>query len=169
VTYLLTFSCYGTHLPGSAEGSYDRRRGMHRSGALPVNAQLEAHARSLMREEPVTLSPGDARMVLDTIREVCRTRDWRLIAAHVRTSHVHVIAEGLDQPILAIRDFKAYASRRLPGTKRRWARGGNARRLIGDSALRTAIQYVLHRQGTSMAVYVAVEFDRAVPALTRGA
>ena len=50
-------------------------------------------------------------MVLSAIRETCAFRRWTLLAAQVRGTHVHLVADGIEEASYAIRDFKAYSSR----------------------------------------------------------
>ena len=84
-TYLLTFCCYGTHLPGDARGWIDRTRGDHRGGFRESSAALERDVRKHMQEPPYKLvDHRSAQTVLGALREVCIARDWQLIAAHVR-------------------------------------------------------------------------------------
>jgi REP element-mobilizing transposase RayT len=96
---------------------------------------------------------------LEAIKEVCLFRQWRLLAAHIRSTHAHaVLNPGAAPPEKVVADFKAYASRKLNalhGSRERWARGGNAARLSSDSAVSAAIHYVADRQGAPMAVFVA--------------
>ena len=87
-------------------------------------------------------------------------RGWKLLAAHVRSSHVHVIVDGEAPPEKVMNDFKAYASRALnrlgreqPG-RRRWAQHGSTRWLWKDQDVREAIRYVVEEQGEPMAVFV---------------
>ena len=89
-----------------------------------------------------------------------RHRGWNLLAAHVRTNHVHVIVEAEVQPEKVMNDFKAYASRALnrldghePG-RRRWARHGSTRWLWRDQDVGEAIRYVVEQQGEPMAVFL---------------
>lgn len=127
VTYLLTFCCYGTHLPGDARGWVDRTRGDHRGGYRKPSAALERHARDQMRQAPYRLDKRTADTVLGAIREVCVARDWQLVAAHVRSTHVHCVVDGDERPNRVVADFKAYASRVLnqaEGYQKRWAREG---------------------------------------------
>lgn len=110
-----------------------------------------------MLEAPYTLDWETAQRCLKAIREVCSVRDWQLIAAHVRTTHVHCVAGGIAEPNRAIADFKAYASRalnRTEGNRKRWAREGSTRRLAGSDAIRAAVRYVTEDQGEPMAVYI---------------
>jgi hypothetical protein len=88
-------------------------------------------------------------------------RDWHLVAAHVRSTHVHCVVDGVGCPNRAIADFKAYASRasnQVEGYRRRWAREGSTRRLPNSAAVQAAVRYVVDRQGEAMAVHVYSEF-----------
>ena len=51
--------------------------------------------------------------VLQAIQEVCGYRGWNLLAAHVRSNHVHTVVEAEAEPERVMNDFKIYASRRL--------------------------------------------------------
>ena len=151
--YLLTFRTYGTHLPGNPQGTNQRN-----NRYLPASPALENHVKQTMRQPGQHLTRVDAELVLQAIQEVAQSRHWELIAAHVRTTHVHLIADDFANPIRAIAGFKAYATQALrrrhqDPTRLYWARGGDIRRLGTTEALRAAIHYVVNRQGEPMAVY----------------
>ena len=115
-----------------------------------------------MDTPPYKLSLEGAEAVLGAIREVCVFREWPLIAAHVRPTHVHCVVANVAVPHRAIADFKAYASRRLnaiEGSRKRWARDGSTRPLLNEDAVRTAVRYVADRQGDPIAVYVDARQD----------
>jgi REP element-mobilizing transposase RayT len=157
LTYLLTFDCYGMWLPGDQRGWIDRIRGEHRGGYREPSPALEAHAQELMLHDPYLLDRPRAQSVLAAILEVCEYRDWELLAAHVRTNHVHCVVDSVMPPSQAIGDFKAYASRalnKIEGQQKRWARGGAASTLITNQAIYAAIHYVAECQGDAMAVHV---------------
>ena len=109
-------------------------------------------------EHPVyKLDGATAGLALSALREVCLFRGWELLAAHVRTTHVHAVVDRIDQPNRAIADLKAYISRalnQLEGPRRRWSREGSTRSLRSDSAVQSAVRYVADKQGEPMAVYV---------------
>lgn len=161
VTYLLTFSCYGTHLRGDEKGSWDRGR-----GAIEPSVALVEYGKRVMTHAEAGLELGESTIVLGAIREACLFRGWVLLAAHVRSTHVHVVVAGVAETSYAIRDFKAYSSGALNkrGVRRRWARGGNARLLRDAGAVRAAVRYVVEGQGAPMAVYPSDS-----PTLTHGA
>jgi hypothetical protein len=159
MTYFLTFNCYGSWLPGDERGWVDRARGSYdRGGYQDPNPGLARYARKIMPQEPYQLDEPRAQIVLDAICEVCQYRGWGLVAAHVRTTHVHVVVAHLGDPDRPISDFKSYSSRALnqhrfeTANRKRWARGGSTRRLPTAEAVRAAIQYVVDRQGDRIAV-----------------
>jgi REP element-mobilizing transposase RayT len=51
--------------------------------------------------------------VLRSIKEVCCFRDWTLLAAHVRTNHLHAVVTADCIPEQVMIAFKAYSSREL--------------------------------------------------------
>ena len=156
MTYLLTFTCYGARLPGDQRGWTDRTRGDHCGGYREPSVGLERYAREAMLNDPYLLDQRRAHLVLATIQEVCTFRGWELLAAHVRTNHVHCVVSAPMHPSRAIADFKAYASRTLnaiEGIQKRWARGGSAHTLEAPHTIRAAVSYVVDGQGEAMAVY----------------
>ena len=116
-----------------------------------------------MRETPYVIGEGQRKMVLETIFEVCLHQGWTLHAAHVRSTHVHVVAEGNVRPEAMMNAFKSYASRALNrsgfdgGARARWARHGSTRWLWDKDCVNAAVEYVVEGQGEPMAVFVAAE------------
>ena len=84
-----------------------------------------------------------------------------LLAAHVRTNHVHAVVEAEARPERIMNEFKSYASRALNGlgrqgpNRKRWARHGSTLWLWKDEDVRHALQYVIEGQGEPMALFVA--------------
>ena len=122
-----------------------------------------------MVHQPYSLDRACREIVLTAIREVCRYRGWTRLAAHVRSNHVHVVADITSHPDHAVRDFKSYASRKLnavgidPLEGKRWSRGESARRLPLPEARETAIHYVVAKQGEPISVYVAGAASERTP------
>jgi REP element-mobilizing transposase RayT len=102
---------------------------------------------------------GRGNIVLAAMREVCRYKDWRLLAAHVRSNHVHTVVDAEVSPELVMNAFKAYASRALniayPREKSRirWTRHGSTLHLWSQEKVDAAVRYVLEKQGEPMAWY----------------
>ena len=159
VTYLITFACYGAHMHGDETGSVDRTHNLPGSKLLPSQPGRLKAERALMDQPPYVLDARRREIVLASIRRVSLHRKWLLLAAHVRTNHVHAVVDAGVQPERVMNDFKAYASRELnrleSSTRKRWARQGSTRWLREGEDVRGAIQYVVERQGEPMAVFAA--------------
>jgi REP element-mobilizing transposase RayT len=94
---------------------------------------------------------------------VCGKKKWLLLAAHVRTNHVHVVVEAEDAPEWVMSTLKRFASRALNDLgldddavdRRRWARHGSTRYIWTKEQLSAAIRYAVSGQGEPLAVYEA--------------
>ena len=111
-----------------------------------------------MSEAAVTLSASKRRVVLEQIQEVCAHEGWALHAAHVRSTHVHLVVTAKVPPQEATRKLKAYASRalneRFGRKEKRWATHGSMAWLWDPRRLDRAVDYVIRGQGKPMALYV---------------
>ncbi|HKW98592.1 MAG TPA: transposase [Bryobacteraceae bacterium] len=163
MTYLITFTCYGSHLHGSEDGSVDRRHAVPGTPVLERDPSRLAVEEERMVQPPYALDRARRATVLAAIQEVCAHRGWQLIAAHVRATHVHLIVEAEVSPERMMTDFKAYASRRLnrmgldERNRRRWTRHGSTRWLRGAQSISAAVEYVVREQGQPMAVFESGE------------
>jgi REP element-mobilizing transposase RayT len=160
LAYLLTFSTYGTHLPGSEKGWVDPQHCLPGSPMLAANPAREAYWRAHLNEIPWKLDWEAQRITLEALRSVCIHRQWIAHAIHIRTNHVHaVVAAGEIAPGRILTAFKAYATRAFrrayPDLHRRryWTDHGSTRYLWNEVSLKAAVDYVLNRQGTRMACY----------------
>jgi len=116
-----------------------------------------------MLQDPYVLDEAGRAVVLVAIQRHCAYRGWNLLAAHVRSNHVHTMVETETRPERIMNELKSYASRelnRLTGEgpdRKRWARHGSTRWLWNDEDVRHALQDVMDEQGEPMALYVAEE------------
>ncbi len=165
--WLLTWTTYGSWLPGDdrgfvsnfadAHGKGHRRNG---PGSLPASAHpgLAASAKVAMAGPAVRLTADQARDVLGQFHETATHRGWSLLAAAVMGSHAHVVAGvgGNPAPGTLLQGFKAYASRRLNrsagGVTMWWTEGGSTVILPDDAAARAAVAYV-ERQAHPLALW----------------
>jgi REP element-mobilizing transposase RayT len=114
-----------------------------------------------MLQEPYTLDQSARNVALAALRQHCSHRGWSLLAAHVRSNHVHAIVEAEIPPERIMNELKAYASRELNRVgndgpdRRRWARHGSTRWLWKDEEVMHALRYVIEEQGEPMALFVA--------------
>ena len=163
MTYLITFACYGCHLHGSASGSVDSEHNVHGTPLLEEDSARVAAEEERMDQAPYHLDQIRRDAVLDAIQEVCANRGWNLLAAHVRSNHVHTVVEAEVPPERVMTDFKAYASRQLnrmnldEPKRKRWARHGSTRWLWKPQHVSAAIEYVVAEQGDAMSVFESHE------------
>ncbi len=97
--------------------------------------------------------------MLRALQQHCAHRNWRLFAAHVRSSHVHIVVAAEQAPERILLELKAYASRALSGpdsqdgSRKRWTRHGSTRYLWQPKHVAAAVEYVVHGQGEPMAAW----------------
>ena len=165
MTYLITFSCYAKRLHGTDQGSVNRTHNAPGTPFVEANRAWVRQAASLLAQPPYTLDASRARVVLDAIRSVCDHRGWVLHAAHVRSSHVHVVVGTDGKPEQAMGSFKAYASRALTAAgfesegRRRWSRHGSTKYLWNAADVTSAMCYVVECQGAPGALHVGPRVD----------
>ena len=109
VAYFVTWTCYGTWLPGDARGWMDWHQGWKRP-----NSDLEAYCKSIMTEDAVLLSSEQRQTVEKTVRTHCEIRQWHLWALNCRTTHAHVVVTANLYAGEDVRDqLKAWCTRKL--------------------------------------------------------
>ena len=153
LTVLLTWTTYGTWLPGDKRGSHDRKR----SKPLTPDPVREDHARKLMAFPALTLDAVMRRVVREAIEEHCRFRGWLLRALNVRTNHVHAVVDIRDRAQKVIGSFKSRTTRLLreaslvaEGRPVWTAEGGDVRALKHPEAVVNACDYVRNQQGAEL-------------------
>jgi hypothetical protein len=150
LAYFLTWTTYGTWLPGDERG-WVEKPGRFR----PSNPRLQAIAESLLKEEPCVLNLEQRRLVEETIAKHCAIRGWHLHVVNCRTQHVHVVVTAQAPPKPVRDQFKAWCTRYLKEKQRAdnadlchpvrsnwWSKGGSQRWLNDDESLAEAIRYV---------------------------
>ena len=149
LAYFLTWTTYGTWLPGDSRGWVNR----HRKGGVIVETPcpaLESYARDLMKDPPVVLDLKMREAADAAMRQACRELRWTIHALDVRSNHVHVVVTacnarpGKVMGILKVRGTQALNALRLGGDRDRWwTRDGSKRILTTPAFVEAAIQYVL--------------------------
>ena len=102
----------------------------------------------------MTLDAARRAAIDSALQDTARRRFWDLMAANIRTNHVHIVADTLGKPgSLALNAFKANATREMrergvwDSTRSPWSDKGSIRHLWNEQAVAAAIEYVLHGQG----------------------
>jgi REP element-mobilizing transposase RayT len=154
LAYLLTWTTYGSWLPGDLRGWVEQ--GV--SGIQLPDVERKCQAIICMTDDAVVLDAAQREIVETTIRDHCAIRNWQLHAVNVRTNHVHVVASAGVKPEEVMRQFKAWCSRRLSdhsglgadvtkqGRKRWWTEHGSTKWINDDEYLMNAIRYVIEGQ-----------------------
>ena len=146
IAYLITWTTYGTWLPGDARGWNKRGKGFQ-----PPNTPLAQSAAAEMNEPEFLLIQTERDIVEQTIRDHCDHRGWHMHAVSVRSNHVHVVvtARGYDPDTVAAQ-FKSWGTRRLkkrtPDRTSFWTERSSARYINTEDDLEAAIVYVLEAQ-----------------------
>jgi REP element-mobilizing transposase RayT len=179
LTWLLTFTTYGTWLPGDPRGFvgrvHDQRsddfnttsRREHDQINTPYDADLSGlykASQALMKGDPVWLTKEQATMIGDQFVATAEYRKWILPAFAVMPNHVHLVvtADGAILSDTLLQSFKSYASRRLnshypkPTSGTWWTQSGSRRILRDDAALDSAIRYV-KEQYRPLVVFISPE------------
>lgn len=87
LAFFLTWTTYGTWLPGDDRG-WNRK---HEGKIQKCNPELEAAARLKMTEPEFHLNKMHRDIVKETIEKHCKIRGWHLHIANPRSNHVHVV------------------------------------------------------------------------------
>jgi REP element-mobilizing transposase RayT len=161
--WLLTWTTYGTWLPGDDRGFVSNVRDgdglevKHNTPGTPYDARqrgLAIAARDQMAGEPVWLTSEQATILAEQFRETASYRGWSLLALAIMANHVHLVVgvPGDPEPDTLLRDIKSYGSRRLnqrfgkPPSAKWWTASGSRRKLPDRRAVHAAVRYVQNQQ-----------------------
>jgi hypothetical protein len=177
--WLITWTTYGTWLPGDARGFVGNVREQdgvqitHNVPGTPYDADLPTltnYAREHMKGAPVTLDEFDANALICQYQETTSIRTWMLFAASVMYNHTHVVIGVAGDPDLdsLLETLKSWATRRLqrdrvlPPNGTFWTEKGSKRKLPDQHALCEGVIYVARKQPNPLAVYIAPEFQEII-------
>lgn len=155
LAYHLTWTAYGTWLPGDDRGWVENGT----AGIQSPDAERREFALRQMQGEPVSLDEVQRDIIRATITRHCEIRGWTLFALNVRSNHVHLVVAASMTPDEVMSQFKAWCSRKLSDAaglttpvarhagRRRWFTEHGSTKWINDEAyLERAIHYVLPEQ-----------------------
>jgi hypothetical protein len=103
--YFLTWTTYGTWVPGDERGWVEYRRGMQAPNPIKERA-----AAARMTDDARRLDQEQRRLVEATIADHCSIRGWTLDAVNCRSNHVNVVVAGTDREFSANFDRQASAT-----------------------------------------------------------
>ena len=178
--WLLTWTTYGTWLPGDRRGFVGNviprtddtigandaiRRVKNNQPGTPYDRSmpgLENFAREHLRGEPVWLNSPQAFAFLEEARRTAEFHGWHLLAVAVMANHVHLVVHspGELSGTRLLQQFKSYGSRTLnnrfgkPVSRTWWTKSGSTRLLPNDGAVIAAVEYVRNQQ-RPLALWIA--------------
>ncbi len=147
ITYFITWTTYGTWLPGDVRGWRKAKE-----GPRPPQPLLEEWCRSQMAEKPVLLNEVQRLRVEAVCRKHAEIRNWALHAVSARSNHVHIVVTADKPPKVVLNQFKANVTRVLreePGAitnETVWTQGGDCEVVDGEENLQRVIEYVTEVQ-----------------------
>ena len=159
---LVTWTTYGTWLPGDERGFVSRvprDDGSHELHNLPGerydadDPQLRNSAVEHMAGEPVHLTPEQASVALGAIAGACERYGMETLAVAVMRDHVHVLCQTDRVGSELLQLLKGNASRELnkkldlADSPRWWTKSGSTRFIKSRSDLTAAIEYVQNQKG----------------------
>ena len=158
----ITWSCYGTWLPGDQRGYVSNTR-LPEGGYLPKkntpgtvvtadDAYTRQRARDLQKQPTSLLSATLAFEAAKALVEAARLRGWRILRGAVMTNHVHVLVLDCPDDGPAVRRIlkgssQAALSSKVCQSRRWWTAGGSDRYKHGWQAIEAAVQYVAQQPG----------------------
>jgi REP element-mobilizing transposase RayT len=172
--WLLTWTTYGTWLPGDSRGFVsnirigfgpETRLNIPGTPTAPSMPELREHVQAALDAPPIFLTQQNADVLFRQFQETADYRGWLLIGAAIMTSHVHIVVGvlGDPDPETILRDFKAYGSRALnrkwgkPKSDTWWTESGSKRKLKTDDAVLRGTRYV-RDQESPLVVWIRPEF-----------
>ena len=161
-TWLLTWTTYGTWLPGDDRGfvsNFDdgvgKSRRLNQVGSESASSQrgIQVKSRRMMLGDPIYLKQPLAVPLLDQFKETADHRGWKLHAVAIMANHIHLLVTVHDnpEPYEILRDFKSYGSRALnklvgkPTSGTWWTENGSTRKKSTLEAIEAAIEYILQQ------------------------
>ncbi|MBU0618529.1 MAG: transposase, partial [Planctomycetes bacterium] len=155
--WLLTWTAYGSWLPGDERGFVSRRPGdseTHVTSNIPGTPydsdqrELSEAAKKRMKGSPVTLDQEHAPTILASFVETATTHHIAIIAVSIMPDHVHLLCQGEQSGSQLLQLFKGAASRRmnrahaLTDAPRWWTESGSKKYIQKGGNVQSAVQYV---------------------------
>lgn len=156
-TWFLTWTTYGTWLPGDVRGFVSRAPrpgGKHFPNNIPGTwydadqQDVAASARERMEGKPVQLESRQLDTLLTSFAEVCDNHQIGLLAVAVMSDHVHIACQSDRDGGELLQFFKGVSSRRLsqdaipPDAPRWWTKSGSCRHIPAGADLEPLVAYI---------------------------
>ncbi len=157
--FFITFITYGTRLHGDSRGTVNRNQNQFGSQFVSPNDEYCERMHKKLQYQKFLLNESQRKTVLKSIVYACKHYHWHLIAAHVRSNHIHFLLNAEKDPDFIAIKVKAFATRFLKKShpeipiQKYWTRGQSTRYVWKKSMVYVAADYIIERQGEKMAYY----------------
>ena len=160
--WLLTWTTYGSWLPGDARGFVSRRPSSDAGHVIrnvpgtPYDADqkdVEEAARERMQGKPLTLERAHALTALRAFIEAAHNHSISIVALSIMPDHVHLLCQGAQSGSELMQLFKGVSARRLgqahplTSTPRWWTKAGSKRHFRKREDLQAVVSYVSQQKG----------------------
>ena len=152
--FFITWTCYGTWLPGD-----DRGWARWQKGDQVPQPLLVDWCKEQMTETPLVLNSAQREIVSAIVKDHCTKRGWTLHEVNCCSNHCHVVVTAPNCGGELVRDqLKAWGTRKLKENDRSqgvageavrdnwWTRKGSVRHLNDHESLEAAVIYVRDAQ-----------------------
>jgi REP element-mobilizing transposase RayT len=174
--WLLTWTTYGTWLPGEDRGfvspvrehvaeKWQRQnvRGTNYSRSMPG---LKTASQSRLKCAPIFLQVDHAKVLMRQFHETATYRGWHNVAIAIMGNHIHLLVSVANDPgpDVLLKDFKSYGSRILnlswgkPLSGTWWTESGSKRKKATYQAIVNAVRYVAN-QDNPLVVWIHPEWQ----------
>ena len=177
----ITWTCYGTWLPGDERGyvsntllpggGYLPRQNTPGTPGTADDPYTRQRALSLQRDSTVFLDLEQALVVAHALVKAAQARDWRIVRAAVMCNHIHNVVMNCTDDGPAVRrilkgNSHAALAEHTGRGQRWWTAGGSDRYKRDWQAIENAVNYVAQQPGKLVEI-VDMEV-RVVPCSERG-
>jgi REP element-mobilizing transposase RayT len=135
VGYMVTWTTYGTWLPG------DKRGYVKRAKVLPANPKINWSSRSLQKSTTLTLNSQQKTVIRKAILQEAERIGYKIEALAVCTNHIHLVARPCDESIESIvsryKNVAMFAIYEKKPIIRIWTRGFDKRFCFHEKSFET--------------------------------
>ena len=158
----ITWTCYGTWLPGDERG-YVSDTLLMGGGFLPKqntpgtpcttdDAYTRQHAHSLQRDPSVYLDVEQALIAAHALVKAARDRNWRIVRGALMCNHIHIVVMDCPDDGPAVRrilkgNSHAALAEHTGRRQRWWTAGGSDRYKHDWQAIENAVNYGAQQPG----------------------
>ena len=163
--YFITLRTYGSWIHGNPKGSVTRQNNIFNTPRFSYCKKWQDTMQNAMQETRLALNKNQRETLLQSMVNTCHYNHWRLLAAHVRVDHAHLVLQSAFSKEETMGKIKCYATKELkknyPVLRDRthfWSRHGSTKNIWIPEEIFYFLYYVVRDQGKPMALYYDQQF-----------